>query len=120
MASQPNPQDYLPLHPLEFRILLVLTDGPVHGYEIVRLIEAAEQFGAIYPANLYRRIRDLEANQLVREVKSPAESGDDSRRRYLGLTPLGRKVAYAEALRLKQLLADPRAARLLATVQAGG
>jgi DNA-binding MarR family transcriptional regulator len=37
-------ESYLPLHPLEFRILLALADGPSHGYRIVKAIE--ERIGA--------------------------------------------------------------------------
>lgn len=49
-----------PLHPLEFRILFVLLDGPARGYRIVKAIEAREAgHTRIYPANIYRRIRDL-------------------------------------------------------------
>jgi hypothetical protein len=33
----------LPLHPLELRILLVLLDGPAHGYRIVKEIEGREK-----------------------------------------------------------------------------
>lgn len=31
MATARNPEDFLPLHPFELRILLVLAEGPAHG-----------------------------------------------------------------------------------------
>lgn len=105
--------DELPLHPLEFRILLVLLSGPNHGYEIVKEIERREPYGPIYPANLYRRIRDLLGRGLLEEAASAAESGLEARRRLLKLTPWGRRVARAEAARLEALVADARAGRLL-------
>lgn len=102
---------FLPLHPLEFRILLALLDGPSHGYRIVRAIEAADS-GKVWPANLYRRIRDLLGRGLIEEVAPPA--GDtDTRRTHVALSALGRRVAEAEAQRLEGLVAEARAARLL-------
>ena len=103
-----DPGDFLPLHPLEFRILLALLDGPAHGYQVVKQIEAAEWVGPrIFPANLYRRIRDLLERSLLAEVPAPPGEGD-SRRRYLEVTALGRRVARAEAARLEALLAEAR------------
>ena len=58
--------DQLPLHPAELRILMALVDGPSYGTRIVEQVEAAER-GRIklYPANLYRRIRDLMSRELI-------------------------------------------------------
>ena len=111
MASHtPNPGDFLPLHPLEFRILLVLLDGPAHGYRIVKAIEVQErELPSIYPGNLYRRIRDLLAKGLLEEVRAPGGVETDSRRKYFGPTPLGEAVARAEGRRLEILVRDARA-----------
>ena len=109
------PTEYMPLHPLEFRILLVLLGGPSHGYRIVQEIEAREAGRApVYPANLYRRIRALTAAGLIEEVDPPegAEAGDP-RRRYLAVTRAGHAAARAEAERLRELVADARALDLL-------
>lgn len=103
----------LPLHPLEFRILLVLLDGTSHGYRIVQEIEALEGGGRVWPANLYRRIRDLLSKGFIEETPAPRGDGDDTRRTYLKLSTLGRRVAKAEARRLESLLSDSRARRLL-------
>jgi DNA-binding PadR family transcriptional regulator len=105
---------YLPLHPLEFRILLVLLDGPSHGYRIVKAIE--ELVGdqrRIYPANLYRRIRDLLERGLIEETAAPAGEESEGRRTYVAVSRLGRQVARAEAERLESLVADARQRRLL-------
>lgn len=104
---------FLPLHPLEFRILLGLLDDPSHGYEIVRAIEAEGGHGRIYPANLYRRIRDLLASELIEEVEITPEHAADTRRRYVRVTRLGRSVARAEARRLQRTVQDPRVNVLL-------
>lgn len=106
-------QAFLPLHPLEFRILLVLLDGASHGYRIVKEIEAREAGERIWPANLYRRIRDLLAKGLVEEALPPRADSADPRRSYVRVSALGRRVARAEARRLEELVADARARRLL-------
>ena len=101
---------FLPLHPLEFRILLVLLDGPAHGYRIVKEIETREkEIGSIYPGNLYRRIRDLLAKGLLEEVSPPRGVESDPRRKYFGPTGLGEAVARAEGHRLRTLVREAEA-----------
>jgi DNA-binding PadR family transcriptional regulator len=107
-----EPTSFLPLHPLEFRILLVLLDGPSHGYQIVKEIEAREGGARIWPANLYRRIRDLLGKGLIEETSAP-EGAEDTRRTCVKVSGLGRQVARLEAQRLAELVADARARRLL-------
>lgn len=103
---------FLPLHPLEFRILMALSEGPSYGTRIVQEIEAREgERMTLYPANLYRRIRDLAGRGLLEECRAP--DGADPRRTYVRLTRLGRSVAAAEARRLDELLRDARAHDLL-------
>jgi DNA-binding MarR family transcriptional regulator len=106
-----NPADALPLHPHDFRILMALTGGPSYGTEIVRGIEAAEGREKLYPANLFRRIRDLLQRGLLEE--SPAPEGADPRRTYVRLTRRGRLVARAEARRLHDLVREAAALDLL-------
>ncbi len=98
---------YLPLHPLEFRILLALAGGPNYGARIVRHVEEHELHGGkLYPANLFRRIRDLLERELLEECEGPEDA--DARRTYLRMTHLGEEVALAEAARLEALLGDAR------------
>lgn len=110
--NQPDPTSFLPLHPLELRILLVLMEGPAHGYRIVKAIEAREGDRlTLYPANLYRRIRDLLGKGLLQESDPPDDEEDvDRRRTYFRPTALGRAVADAERRRLEELVADARQA----------
>lgn len=97
-----------PLHPLELRILLVLHDGPAYGTAIVEAIERREPSGRLlYPANLFRRIRDLLRRGYITECDAPA--GADPRRSYVKLTRVGRSAAQAEVRRLEQLLKDAAA-----------
>ncbi len=111
-SSQPvDPNDQLPLHPLEFRVLLVLMDGDLHGYGIAREIERRDtSLGKIFPTNLYRRLRDMSERGLIDRL---AASSDGEQRRQFRLTKLGRLVAKAEARRLENLLLDARQHDLL-------
>jgi DNA-binding PadR family transcriptional regulator len=103
MPSRKSTERFLPLHPVEFRILMTLLDGPSYGTSIVQEIERKDGGRArLYPANLFRRIRDLLARELLEECDAPA--GADPRRTYVRLTRTGRAVARAEAVRLKALL----------------
>ena len=101
----------LPLHPLTFRILIALSEGPSFGTAIVKHIEAAESGAQLYPANLFRRIRDLLADGMIEECAGPV--GADSRRSYVRLSKLGRRMAHLEAERLQSLVSDARHVRLL-------
>lgn len=109
-----DPRSFLPLHPLELRILLILKTRAAHGYRIVKEIENREKdLGPIYPGNLYRRIRDLLSRKLLEEVPPPSEGEVDSRRKYYGATALGEAVARAEAQRLESLVREARGLGIL-------
>ncbi|MCA1789607.1 MAG: helix-turn-helix transcriptional regulator [Thioalkalivibrio sp.] len=103
--------ELIPLHPHEFRILMALVGGPSYGTEIVRAIEAAEDGAKLYPANLFRRVRDLVDRRLLETCDAP--EGADPRRSYVQLTRLGRAVARAEAVRLHGLVREAAALDLL-------
>jgi DNA-binding PadR family transcriptional regulator len=117
MPGHPNPAgDVFPLHPLEFRILMILLGGPAHGYAIVQEIESREKaLKNIYPANLYRRIRDLLTKGLLEDADPPAGEADDPRRRYFRISEHGRQVATGEASRLRSLVVEAQDRGLLST-----
>jgi DNA-binding MarR family transcriptional regulator len=103
---------FLPLHPLEFRILMALLDGPSYGTRIVEEIEARERGQTkLYPANLFRRIRDLMGRELLEECAGPEYA--DPRRTYVRLTRTGHAVARAEAERLRELVREAEGRDLL-------
>jgi len=110
-ASERTTSDLLPLHPHDFRILMAVSGEPSYGTEIVRSIESAEEGAKLYPANLFRRIRDLLERGLL-EV-CPAPEGADPRRSYVRLTPRGQAVARAEARRLQALVREATSLDLL-------
>ena len=105
---------HLPLKPLVFQILLALAEGERHGWSLVRDVQQRGGFQRIMPGNFYRTLRAMLADGLIAEAAGrPAPKDDDERRRYFTLTPLGGKVAAAEARRLQLVVEEARARKLL-------
>jgi DNA-binding PadR family transcriptional regulator len=106
-------EDFLPLSPQIFHILVALADRDQHGYSIMQ--DVAERTGGkvrMGAGTLYALIRRMLEQGLIIELRDrdrPARQNDDERRRYYRLTPFGRKVAKAEASRLAELLEQARA-----------
>ena len=116
MSHKPNKiNDFLPLSPLDFQVLLLLQDEPRHGYGIV---QAGEQLFPSEPVleigSLYRIVSRMLDSGLIQEVDGPAHTPTDARRRrFYQTTQLGIAVARAEAGRMHALLDSPQAAELL-------
>ena len=96
------------LSPTELHILLVLLDGALYGYAIMKAVEA-ESGGRISPeiGSLYRVLSRLTARGMVEETEAPPDDapvhpGRD--RKYYGVTARGRAAARAEASRLREVL----------------
>ena len=104
-------EDFLPLQPAVFHILMALAEDDRHGYAIIQNV--AERTGGavkLSAGTLYRSIqRMLEEGLLVEIDDRPDPEEDDERRRYYRITPLGRNVARAEAQRLIDLVKMARA-----------
>src|SRR5437868_10737883 len=103
------------LRPVEFHILLALAAEERHGYAILQEVETLTDGGlSLEPGTLYRALRRMLKDGWVAESsRRPAADVDDERRRYYRLTPLGRRIATAEAERLSRLVTAARANRLL-------
>jgi len=113
-----EPSTLLPLHPLEFRVLLVLMDGDLHGYGIAKEIERRDRsLGKIFPTNLYRRLRDMADHGMIDHL--PASRTGEQKRQFR-LTRFGRSVAQAEARRLEGLVLDAREHDLLSSRSVDG
>ena len=108
-----------PLKPLVFQVLLSLVDGDRHGWSLVREVQQRGSFGRIMPGNFYRTLRGMLADGLIEESPGRARAGDDERRRYFKLTPLGSEAVAAEARRLDALVVEARAKRLLSSRSRG-
>lgn len=111
----PDPPDavaaHLPLKPTALQILLSLAGGERYGYAIIKEIEGrTEGRVELHPGILYRFIRRLDEAGLIEELdhRPVPESEDDRRRRYYGITDLGRQVVAAEVERMGEMVAWAR------------
>src|SRR6516162_2694277 len=98
--------DLTPLSPAVFHILLSLGEGERHGYalkrEIVLRTRGKLKLG---PGMLYGSINKMLELGLIEESDArPDPHLDDARRRYYRITDYGRKVAQAEAARMRELV----------------
>ncbi len=121
MPAKQNPNDFIPLRPVEFEILLVLTADDSHGYGIIKEAEErSEGRTRIETGTLYRALRRLTESGLVEpSTRRTASDLDDERRRYFAITEFGKEVAAVEARRLAAQVDAARARALLTDLQAG-
>lgn len=113
-ANQPRGRSRLPLPVAEFHVLLALSDEDRYGHGI-KLDIAERTAGEVVmgPGTLYGAIRRMVRRRLIEE-RLPARSGQaHDRRRYYGLTSLGKEVAAQEAERMKQLVEIAHAKRVV-------
>jgi DNA-binding PadR family transcriptional regulator len=111
-------RDFLPLSAPQFQILLALTDADRHGYGII--LEVAGRTGGsmrLGTGTLYTAlaglvdsglIEDIDVKDRIVPVQRGSRVGEDSRRRYYRLTPIGRTVLEAETARLVGLVKQAR------------
>jgi len=105
-----DPSELLPLTPALFHVLLSLADGEKHGYAILKEVEQRTTGTVVLSTGtLYGIIKRLLAEGMIRE----SAAGSDERRTAYRLTAFGRKVALAEAERLRDLVASAQAKKLL-------
>lgn len=106
----PQVASFLPLRPVEYHVLLSLSDGPRHGYGIMQDAEARSG-AAVIPdvATLYRALKRMVEGGLI----TPAEGSGEGRRTDYALTPLGGRVARAESRRMAALVQNAARAGLL-------
>jgi DNA-binding PadR family transcriptional regulator len=111
-----DPQDFLPLSPTDFQVLLVLIKGPAHGYGIMKEVESGSGGRVrIELGSLYRLIARLLTNGMIGEASDanvPPHAG--KKRRTYEITELGLVVARAEAERLRDTVALAHAEKLFA------
>jgi len=103
--EQSAPGALTSLSPAVFHILLSLGEGERHGYALKREI-ALRTAGKLNlgPGVLYGSINKMLELGLIQESHDrPDPHLDDERRRYYRITPYGRKVAQAEAARMREL-----------------
>ncbi|HEX3393369.1 MAG TPA: PadR family transcriptional regulator [Acidimicrobiales bacterium] len=105
-AGQETVTGALPRHYLKPCLLLLVAEGPSHGYELLEQVRRLGMQGA-EPGGLYRYLRSMEKEELVRSWWEPSQAGP-ARRTYV-LTDAGRRALQAsvDSLRdVRQLLID--------------
>lgn len=97
--------------------LLVLAEGPSHGYAILSELERRSG-GAVSlgPSSLYYTLGRLADRGLVEDCEGIGDRGADDphaeQRRYVALTPKGRAWLESELSRMTDLVAAARASGL--------
>ena len=108
--SEKPPEEFLPLTPAVFHILIALADGEAHGYAIMQSVTRRSvgtvRLGA---GTLYGAINRLLHDGLIAESEQrPDPELDDARRRYYRLSDLGGRVLAAETKRMADLVRTAR------------
>jgi DNA-binding PadR family transcriptional regulator len=95
-----------PLTPAVFHILLALSSGELHGYGIMKQVEADSQCRvSIGPGTLYGSLKRMLDAGLVRESdKRLGPDMDDERRNYYQITGAGAEALAAELERYKRIV----------------
>jgi DNA-binding PadR family transcriptional regulator len=108
-------ETFLPLPTAVFHILVALADRDRHGYSIMQDVAArTDSKVRLSAGTLYSAVRRMLEQGLIEELRASADrDSDDQRRRYYRLTPLGRRVALAEARRLRDMLSQAQATGLI-------
>lgn len=104
-----------PLPSAAFQILLSLVDEDLHGYAIMRQVEAqTDGRMRLGPGTLYSSIQTLLEARLIDEVSQHEDAKLGlARRRFYRLTAAGRKLVRSEAERLADLLRVARTKKVL-------
>ncbi len=104
-----------PLTDLAFNVLVALTGEELHGYGLVKRLQALDGRATLRTGTVYAALARLQGDGWVEEVAAPPDT-TDGRRRYYRTTESGRVAAREEAARLstvltlaqrKDLLGDP-------------
>jgi PadR family transcriptional regulator, regulatory protein PadR len=124
MPTEPAPA--LPKNFLRSCLLLLLREEPAHGYDLLERVQSLG-FDGSDPGGLYRALRALEKEKLVRSVWEPSGTGPD-RRTYeitrAGMEELHRSAKAAAAgqetvasflSRYQEFVALPRPSRSTAS-----
>lgn len=105
------------LKPADFHILLVLNEGDLHGYGLMKEVEVQSQGRVrLEVGSLYRLIGRLRSQGLIERAGSPEK---DSRRRDYRITDRGRAALELEVERLREVAELLREKRLLGPGGAG-
>ncbi len=105
MNAPRDPGAYLPLAPHSFQILLAFLDEDLHGYAVIKEVEARSGGKTVLgTSTVYAAIKRMVGDGLLVDAPAPPrEASGGPRRRYYRITELGRRVARAEGARISEL-----------------
>ena len=108
--SQHELDAILPLSPTVFHVLVALAAEPKHGYAVAREVEELTEGRVVMgPGTLYGSLQRMTDAGLIDEAPNPGDDAQHAgRRRYYGVTALGRAALQAESERLVRALAVVR------------
>ena len=114
-VEQKAPEEFLPLTPAVFHILVALGDGEAHGYAIMQnVLTRTGGTVRLSAGTLYGAVSRLLEGGLITELEErPDPEMDDTRRRYYRLTDLGSRVLAAEVHRLSDLIRVARSTKAI-------
>lgn len=97
---------FLPLHSMEFRILVMLWQGtPSFTAQLVQNIERRKgSRRSPYPKSLMNTVRDLLDHRLLEPCGDPAKKG--AHKEWFKISQLGEKVLLAEVERIQALVGE--------------
>lgn len=97
---------HLPLTPAVFHILFALSNGDMHGYGIMKQVNAdSERRVSMGAGTLYGSLKRMLDAGLVKESDKRLDPElDDERRIYYAITGLGKKALAAEIDRLRHVV----------------
>jgi len=101
------------LRPAAFHILLALSRTNLHGLGIAKAVD--ETTGGAFmlgPGTLYRSLKEMAHEGLIAPAEAPSRDSDP-RRRFYGITDLGREVVHDEAARMARIVEIARKNRVL-------
>jgi PadR family transcriptional regulator PadR len=104
-ADPPLPRNFL--RPC---VLLLLREAPAHGYDLLERLRAFGFTGSD-PGGLYRALRSLEEEGLVRSAWEPSETGPDRRIYHLTRTGMEELHAHVGALTETRRMLDALVSR---------
>ncbi len=105
----------LALTPTVFEILLALSDGARHGYDIMLEVERRTKGETVIrPGSLYRAVHRLLEQGFIDELdERPAAEKDDERRRYYRVTDAGLALLDTETERMSAAVRAARAKKAI-------
>ena len=110
-----SPAPDKPLRSNQFQILLALADKPLHGYAIrAEVLERTDGTVNLWPGMLYRSLKGLLEEGLIRECPPPDDAPSDARERhYYDISPTGQHALATEATRMAAYVDAARQKRVL-------